>query len=101
MVAGDVGRLVTTSRISRSSINYSIDPVELDRLTCDDKWARVALWRAHAKIADIPEHLLDDDASEERIAWLGSKVPQPNRDELISDGKWIRAFVAHGEVSRQ
>ena len=92
---------MTTSRFTRSSINYSIDPIELYRLTRDDLWGCVVLWSAHVKIADIPEHLLDDDASAERIAWLGNKVPQSERDELNSQGDWLKAFSVHGEEARQ
>ena len=65
-----------------SSLSYSINPEELDRLTGGDFWAGMALKRGHVKISDIPEDLLDDNASDKRIEWLGNKIPQDERDEI-------------------
>ena len=81
---------MTTSHLAQSSIHYSIDPAELDRLAGDSRWARMALRRGHAMVADIPENLLDDDASEERVAWLESKMPQDEREEVEA---WDREIL--------
>ena len=82
---------MTTNQFAHSSVYYSINPAELDRLAGDGRWARMALRRGHVKIADIPEHLLDDDASEERSAWLESKLPQAEREEVEARDRELAA----------
>ncbi len=74
-----------------SRLGYSINSAELGHLAGDDDWARHALRRGHVKIADIPEHLLGDDVSEERSAWLGSKVPHAEIKEVEAE---IAEFAA-------
>ncbi|MCY4459384.1 MAG: helix-turn-helix transcriptional regulator [Albidovulum sp.] len=90
---------MTISQFSRSSISYSIDAAELDRLAGGDIWAAKALQRHHARIADIPERMLGDDASEKRIAWLGSKVTQAERKELEDIDAWFNAFAASNDTA--
>ena len=90
---------MTSSQFAHSSVYYSIDPAELDRLAGDGRWARMALRRGHAPVADIPEHLLDDDASEERTAWLESKMPQDEREEVEAEDRNFLARFSHIRVS--
>lgn len=75
-----------TFDLTQSLPGYSILAGELDRLTCGDMLAEIALGRRHVRIRDIPEHLLDDGATSERIAWLVEKVPQAEKDE---HEKWL------------
>ena len=76
----------------RFSVGYYwvINSRELHRLTGSDPrnndpepsiWARRALQWGHVKVTDIPPDLMDDGASDKRIAWLADKVPQDERDD--------------------
>ena len=84
---------MTTNQFIQSSVYYSIDPAELDRLTGGDRWASMALRRSHVKVADIPQNLLGDDMSEQRIAWLGSKVPRAEIEEAEAEDARLRALA--------
>lgn len=89
--SGDFYEWEASSQFGASSVSYSINPEELDRLTGGDRWARTALQRGHVKIADIPEDLLDDDVSDKRIEWLGNKISQDERDEFEA---WVCEILA-------
>ena len=59
--------------------------------------AEIALGRRHVRIRDIPEHLLDDGATSERIAWLAEKGLNPT---------WVvrrerRVFLAGANPAQQ
>lgn len=48
---------------------------DLDAITSGDPSAEWALRRGYARIFDIPEELMTEDRSDERVSWLLSKVP--------------------------
>ncbi len=57
----------------------------------------MALHRGHVRIADIPEHLLGDDVSEERRAWLSSKIPHAEIEEFEADEARLQALFQSSE----
>ncbi len=80
-----------------SSLGFSIDPEELEWLVGDDMRARLALQRGYVKIADIPESLMGNDVSMERIAWLGSKMPQAEFEEAEAEDEEFMAYLMRTE----
>lgn len=58
---------------------YEIGEKRLDRITGGDFWAWYAVTHGYARIRDIPEELIGDEATEERAAWLAANVPAAER----------------------
>ncbi len=57
----------------------------------------MALRRGHIKITNIPERLLGDDVSEERRAWLGSKVPLAEIEEVKAEDARLKALFQNAK----
>ena len=55
--------------------NYDIYREELDRIANGSPIARVCLETGYARISEIPEELMAEDASEDRKKWLEDKLP--------------------------
>jgi transcriptional regulator with XRE-family HTH domain len=66
-------------KTSEGMPGYRIGAEFISDLTGDDPDAEYALLRGHVRLKDIPVHLLGDEHSGERIAWIISRIPS---DEL-------------------
>lgn len=68
---------------------YRICTELVDELTGDDPDAEYALACGHARVADIPTHLLGEDNTEERVEWIRSRIPD---DELVDRKALLEEF---------
>ena len=66
--------------------DYDICSEELDRIANRSLNARRALETGHARISDIPEELMAEDAGEERAKWLEERLPDILKD-ILKQGK--------------
>ena len=60
---------------SRMEIDYVICTEELSAITNRSWRARMCLEAGHARISEIPEELMAEDAGEERAKWLEDRIP--------------------------
>ena len=60
---------------SRMRIDYRICEEELGWITNRSRRARMCLEAGHARISEIPEDLMAEDAGEERAKWLEEQIP--------------------------
>ncbi len=60
--------------------DYDICRDELDKIANGSPAAQVALEAGHARLSDIPEKLMAEDAGEERAKWLGDKLSDAFKD---------------------
>ena len=67
--------------------NYDICCDELDSIANGSSSAKVALETGHARLSEIPEELMAEDAGEERAKWLGDRLPDTfkNLEKEIKD----------------
>ncbi len=86
-----------TYDLASSLPGYSILSGELERLTDGDRLAVIALGRRHVRVQDIPEHLLGDDATRERVSWLAEMVPQAEKDE---HEKWLAELKLESDAEK-
>ncbi len=56
--------------------NYRIGAEVIEQLTNGDPDAEYAILRGHVRLKDIPENLIGEDKSEERIAWMIARIPE-------------------------
>ena len=67
--------------------DYDICRDELDRIANGSPYARRALETYYARLSEIPEELMAEDAGEERAKWLEDRLPNiykdPKMDELV------------------
>ena len=64
---------------------YRIGSELLEELTAGDSDAEYALSCGHARIAKIPEELLGEENTEQRVEWLIAQIPA---DEIADRKKW-------------
>jgi transcriptional regulator with XRE-family HTH domain len=56
--------------------NYVIGAKLIEQITGGDSDAEYALLQGHVKLKSIPESLLKDEKTEERVAWMISHIPE-------------------------
>ena len=62
--------------------DYDICRDELDGIANGSRYAKMALETGDARISEIPEKLMTEDASEERVNWLGDRLPDLLKDQI-------------------
>ena len=62
--------------------DYDICRDELDGIANGSRYAKIALETGDARISEIPEKLMTEDASEERANWLGDRLPDLLKDQI-------------------
>ena len=71
--------------------DYDICAQELNYLANGSADARRALETGHARLSDIPEELMAEEAGERRAAWLAERLPDLYRN--LVDGEPMADFV--------
>ena len=64
-------------------IDYTINSSELEDITGGDFLAQKSLQWGCTTLKDIPENLLEKEASAERISWLRNQIPQEKREGFV------------------
>ena len=62
--------------------DYDICCDELDSIANGSSSAKVALETGHARLSEIPEELMAEDAGEARANWLGDRLPDSLKDQI-------------------
>ena len=71
--------------------DYDICSEELDKLANGSADARRALETGHARLSDIPEALMAEDAGKARAAWLAERLPDVYRN--LEDDEPMASFA--------
>ena len=86
-ITGDVdvssGNLVFGSPLKFP--DYDICRDELDSIANGSTNAKRALETGHARLSEIPEELMAEDASEERTQWLEDRLPDTFKEKTTED----------------
>ena len=79
-------------------IDYGIYLEELRAITNGSRRARMCLEAGHARVTDIPEELMAEDAGEKRAKWLVERIP-----EDFDEGEYdlAEAFVPIGPMEKE
>ena len=62
--------------------DYNICCDELDSIANGSRYAKMALETGYARLSDIPDELMAEDAGEARANWLGDRLPDPLKDQI-------------------
>ena len=71
----DVERKGLSYGLAQRFPDYDICGVELDRIANGSADGRRALETGDARLSEIPQELMSDDAGEQRAAWLADRLP--------------------------
>ena len=74
--------------------DYNICSDELDRIANDSSVARGALEIGYARLSEISEELMAEDAGEERAKWLEDRLPDLVREILGKDEDILGELIA-------
>ena len=84
--------------------DYDICSQEIDALANGSADARRALETGHARLSEIPEELMAEDADEARAAWLAERLPELYRnlgdDEPMASFARFEATSTPGEMKK-
>ena len=61
--------------------DYDICRGELDSIADRSRYAKMALETGHARLSEIPEELMAEDAGEKRAKWLEDRLPDTLKDQ--------------------
>ena len=84
--------------------DYDICSDELNHIANNSQVARRALEIGYARLSEIPEELMAEDADEEREKWLKDELPDLIREILEKDEDILREMIAtnpKGEKMRE
>ena len=77
--------------------DYDICCDELDGIANGDRDAKMALETGDARLSEIPEELMTEDAGEERAKWLGDKLSDNLKDVEAEMGNFIAKIMTDPE----
>ena len=72
--------------------NYRIGADIISKLTGDDPDAEYALLRRHIRLEEVPEALLAEEKTAERVAWMISRIPEKEISKIRADRERLSAL---------